>query len=66
MDWKRHPNLFRFWCSAAKGTAKWMVELSDIVYGLVGIGAYARMASEGALIIQFASCLHSRLESKDA
>ena len=34
------------------------VELPNIVCGLVGIGAYARMALRGALIVQFASGLH--------
>ena len=47
MDWKRCPNLFRFWHGAVKGAAKWMVEWPDIVCGLVGIGAYARRTSEG-------------------
>ena len=43
-----------------------MVELPDIFCGLVGIGTYARIASEGALIVHFASRLHSGLESRDA
>ena len=44
---RRCLNLFRFWCGTAKGATKWMVELPNIVYRLVGIGTYARMASEG-------------------
>ena len=42
-------NLFRFWHGTAKGIKKWMVEPPDTIYGLVGIGAYARMASRGVL-----------------
>ena len=34
---------------------KWMVELPDIVCGLVGIGAYASMVSEGGHLL---SSLH--------
>ena len=41
-----------------------MVELLNIVYRLVRIGAYARMAKR-ALIIQFVSSLRSGLESQD-
>ena len=48
IGWRRCPNLFRFCNSTAKDTTKWMVELPDIVYGLLEIGAYARTASEGA------------------
>ena len=66
MDWKISPNLFRFWLCTVKGATKWMVEWPDIVCGLVGIGAYARMMSEGALIVQFASGLHLSLVSQDA
>ena len=47
MDWKRYLNLFRFWHSIVNSTAKWMLKWPDIVYRLVGKGAYARMASEG-------------------
>ena len=47
MEWKRCLNLFRFRCGAAKAAAKSMFELPNIVYGLVRISAYARMASEG-------------------
>ena len=35
------------WHGAVKGMVNWMVEWPNIVCGLVGIGAYARMASEG-------------------
>ena len=44
--WRKCLNLFRFQHGIAKGVAKWMVEPPNIVYGLVGIGAYTRTVSE--------------------
>ena len=40
-------NPFMFQCIAAKDATKWMAKLPNIVCGLVGISAYARIASEG-------------------
>ena len=47
MDWKSHQILCRFQHGTVKGAVKWMVELPNIVCGLVGMGAYAKTASEG-------------------
>ena len=46
--WRKCPKLYRFQYSAEKGATKWMVELLEIVHRLVGIGAYAKTALEGA------------------
>ena len=66
MDCTRCPNLFRFWCGAVKGAARWMVKWSDIVCGLVGISAYARMASEGGTYYPVFIWLPSSAVSQDA
>ena len=43
--WKRGPNTFRFQCSTAKGTAKWMLEQPTFVLRRANwLGAYTRMA----------------------
>ena len=47
---RRCPKLFRFQHGTAKGATKWMVELPNIVYRLVGIGVYARMVRGGHLL----------------
>ena len=45
--WRKCRNLIKFWRGTAKGSTKWIVELPDIVCGLVGIGAYTGTASKG-------------------
>ena len=65
VDWKKCPNQFRFWLSTVRGAIKWMVEWPDIVCGLAGISAYARMAFEGGTYCPVCIQLPSSVVSQD-